>query len=47
MVQHFITLYNWDNGVFMIGIFVLVCLGLVAALLMMMFGGKTKKGPEA
>lgn len=43
MIQNFITLYNWNNGVFMMGIFVLVCVVLVGALVAMMFGGKTKK----
>lgn len=38
-----IALYSWDNGAFiMIGIFVLVILGLVGAVMMMM-NSKNKK----
>jgi len=43
MNKLFLPLYSWDNGAFiMIGIFALVILGLVGAILLMM-GGKNKK----
>lgn len=43
MNKLFLPLYSWDNGAFiMIGIFALVILGLVGAILLMM-GGKSKK----
>lgn len=43
MVQQFITLYNWNNGVFMLGVFVLVCIVLIGAVITMIFGGKSKQ----
>lgn len=40
----FISLYSWENGSFvMIGVFSLVIIGLVGAILLMMSGDKSKK----
>jgi hypothetical protein len=36
-------LYNWSNGVVMIGIFALVCVILVGVLINFMMGGKKKE----
>lgn len=38
-----ISLVSWTNGTIMIGIFVLVVIGLVAAVLMLMNSDKPKK----
>ncbi|WP_333696194.1 hypothetical protein [Flavobacterium sp.] len=39
-----LALYSWDNGAFiMIGVFALVIIGLVAAVMLMMNGDKKKK----
>ncbi|WP_169628262.1 hypothetical protein [Flavobacterium filum] len=39
-----IALYSWDNGaIIMIGVFALVIIGLVGALMLMMNNGKNKK----
>lgn len=46
MISHNIALYDWNNGVVMIGVFALVCIILVAALLIFMFGGKKKEDLE-
>lgn len=43
MLLNNIALYNWNNGVIMIGIFALVCLILVAVLLKFMFVNGKKK----
>ncbi len=37
---HMLPLVDWTNGIIMIGIFGLVCVGLVAALLIFMNSGK-------
>ncbi len=37
-----ITLYNYNNGVIMIGVFVLVCVILIAVLVSFMNNGKKK-----
>ena len=42
MIQETIALYDWTNGVVMIGVFGFICLALIAALLIFMFGGKKK-----
>ncbi len=39
-----IALYNWDNGVIMIGVFALVCVVLVAFLINFMVNGKGSEG---
>lgn len=43
MLQQFIPLYNLDNGVFMIGVFVLVCIILIVGVTAMVFGGEEIK----
>lgn len=42
MIKTFITLVSYTNGIFMIAVFGLVCIALVAAVLIAMFGGKKK-----
>lgn len=42
MIPQAISLVNWGNGILMIGVFVFVCVALVAALLLMMNSGKKK-----
>jgi hypothetical protein len=39
MVEQFITPYNLNNGVFMIGVFVLFCIVLAGLVLAMVLGG--------
>lgn len=46
MISQNIALYDWTNGVVMIGVFALVCVILVVALLAFMFGGKKKEDLE-
>jgi hypothetical protein len=46
MINQTIALYNWNNGVIMIGIFALVCVILIATLIIFMTGGKKKQDPE-
>ncbi len=43
MINQTIALYNWNNGVIMIGVFALVCVILVATLIIFMSSGKKKK----
>jgi len=43
MLSQFLPLYNYNNGVIMIGIFALVCVVLVVVLISFMNGGKKKK----
>jgi len=43
MINQSIALYNYSNGVIMIGIFALVCVILVIVLVSFMAGGKKKK----
>mgnify|MGYP000300691797 CR=1 FL=1 len=38
-----LPLVSWTNGTIMIGIFALVCIGLVVALLLLVFGGAKKQ----
>lgn len=38
-----LPLVNWGNGVFMIAIFAIVCVVLVAAVVVLVMGGKNKK----
>ena len=45
MLQSFIALYNWNNGVIMIGVFVAVCVILIIALISFISKGK-KKGDQ-
>ena len=42
MTNAFLPLVNYANGIFMMAVFGLVCVGLVAAVLIFMFGGKKK-----
>ena len=42
MISQNIALYNYTNGVVMIGIFALVCVVLVILLISFMNGGKKK-----
>lgn len=46
MVSLNIALSNWNNGVFMIGVFALVCLILIGVLINFMMSGKKKEDPE-
>ncbi len=43
MISQNIALYDWSNGVIMIGVFALVCVILVAALIIFVTGGKKKE----
>jgi len=43
MINQTIALYNWNNGVIMIGVFALVCVILVATLIIFMSSGKKNK----
>jgi len=42
MITQNLALYNWNNGVFMIAIFGLVCLILIITLVVFMNSGKKK-----
>jgi len=42
MINQNIALYNYTNGVFMIGVFALVCIVLIVLLISFMSGGKKK-----
>jgi len=42
MINTLLVLYSWNNGVAMIGIFVLVCITLVGILINFMSKGKKK-----
>ena len=46
MISQNMALYNWNNGVVMIGVFALVCIILVAALIIFMTSGKKKEDLE-
>ena len=43
MINQNIALYNYGNGVIMIGIFALVCVILIVVLISFMNSGKKKK----
>ncbi|TYP97381.1 hypothetical protein C7447_10466 [Tenacibaculum adriaticum] len=43
MMTQFLPSVSWGNGAFMIAIFALVCVVLIAAVLLMVLGGKQKK----
>lgn len=43
MMLQSLPLVNWGNGVFMIAIFAIVCVLLIAAILILVMGGKSKK----
>ena len=43
MIKSFIPLVSYGNGIFMMAVFGLVCVALVAAVLIFMFGGKKKE----
>jgi hypothetical protein len=44
MKNLFLPLYSWDNGAFiMIGVFALVIIGLIGAVMLMMGSSKNKK----
>lgn len=43
MIDQIIALYNWNNGVIMIGVFALVCVILIATLIIFMSSGKKNK----
>lgn len=43
MISQNIALYDWNNGVIMIGVFALVCVILIAALIIFMTSGKKKE----
>ena len=46
MISQNIALYDWNNGVIMIGIFAAVCVTLVVALIIFMSSGKKKEDTE-
>lgn len=46
MISQNIALYNWNNGVIMIGVFALVCVILIVALIIFMSSGKKKEDSE-
>ncbi len=46
MINQTIALYNWNNGVIMIGIFALVCVILIATLIIFMSSGKKKEDTD-
>ncbi|MFC5195068.1 MULTISPECIES: hypothetical protein [Bizionia] len=46
MISQSLALYNWNNGVIMIGIFALVCVVLVGILINFMMSGKPKEDVE-
>lgn len=46
MITQTFALYNWNNGVIMIGIFALVCIILVGVLINFMMSGKPKEDTE-
>lgn len=46
MINQSIALYDWTNGVIMIAVFGFICVALVAALLIFMFGGKKKESQD-
>lgn len=43
MIETFVTLVSYSNGIFMMAIFGLVCIALIAFVLVAMFGGKKAK----
>ncbi|MFC3810425.1 hypothetical protein [Lacihabitans lacunae] len=43
MTKLFSLLVNYSNGIFMLAFFGLVCVGLIAAVFMLMYGDKKKK----
>lgn len=43
MVPQFVTLYSLENGMWVLGLFVLVCVILIGAVIGMMFSGGDKK----
>ena len=46
MISQNIALYDWNNGVIMIGVFAVVCIALVFALIIFMSSGKKKEDTE-
>ncbi len=46
MINQAIALYNWNNGVIMIGVFALVVVILIATLIIFMTSGKKKEDSE-
>ncbi len=46
MISQNIALYDWNNGVIMIGIFAAVCVALVVVLIVFMSSGKKKEDTE-
>lgn len=46
MISQNIALYDWNNGVIMIGVFAVVCIILVVALIVFMSSGKKKEDTE-
>ena len=46
MISQNIALYDWNNGVIMIGIFAVVCIALVGRLIVFMSSGKKKEDTE-
>jgi len=43
MINGILPLVNYANGMFVLAIFGLVCIALIATVLIFMFGGKEKK----
>ena len=46
MISQNIALYDWNNGVIMIGVFAVVCVALVVILIVFMSSGKKKEDTE-
>ena len=46
MITQNIALYDWTNGVIMIGVFALVCIILITTLIVFMTSGKKKKDTD-
>lgn len=44
MVKHILPLVDYGNGIIMIGVFVLVVIALIAALILFMSSGKKDNG---
>lgn len=46
MIHQLFALYNWSNGVIMIGIFAIVCIVLIGILVNFVLSGKKKNSDE-
>ena len=46
MIHQAFALYNWNNGVIMIGVFAIVCIALIGILINFMMSGKKEASDE-